>query len=294
MRKLILQNRLSPGDILMMSGAIRDLHLAYPDEYQTDIRSPCNEIYMYNPYITHIQDGEGELIDMQYPLIHHSGYTGLHFSDGYRMFLEEKIGRLIQKRSMRPEIYLSQGEVEWVSQVVTEHNYKGKFWLINAGVKSDYTLKYYPFYQEVVDILRGKIKFVQVGMKDHQHKPLRDVIDMVGKTNLRELFRLSYKADGALCGVSLQMVVMQALKKPCVVVAGGREGMRWQAINDHRFLHTIGTLPCCLDDGCWKSREQDCKYYEDGVSRCMKLILPEDVAYATEMYYRGGRLDWDS
>jgi hypothetical protein len=278
-----------------MSCAIRDLHIAYPKEYLTDVRSPCNEIYEYNPYIMHIDDNDPEAvkIDMQYPLIHKSGYTGLHFSDGYRVFLEEKLGRPIPKVSMRPEIYLSQGETEWVSQVRTEYNYSGKYWIINAGIKNDYTLKWYPFYQEVVDMLLGKVKFVQVGVPQHKHPVLKNVINMIGKTNsLRHLFRLSYHAEGALCGISLQMVIMQAFRKPCVVVAGGREGMRWQAINCHKFLHTIGAMKCCLEDGCWKSKESECVNMEDGIAKCMRLIKPKDVADAIEMYYAGGRLEY--
>jgi hypothetical protein len=312
-----------------MSGAVRDLHLSYPDQFQTDVRSPCNEIYQFNPYITAIKDGEGELIEMEYPLIHSSGATGVHFSDGHRVFLQGKLGLPIKKRSMRPEIYLSQAEKNWISKVVIEHGYEGKFWLINAGAKSDYALKFYPYYQEVVNLLKNKIQFVQVGHKEHSHPPLDGVINFVGKTNIRELFRLSHQAEGAVCAVSLQMVIMQAFMKPCVVINGGREGMRWQAINDHRFLHTIGALPCCIEDGCWQSKPEDCYLYQTqckvawdmygttygwlgDVNRkkevdvkveemkragqlmkstlCMEIIKPEDIASAVLMHYEGRRL----
>ena len=49
-RKLVLQNPHSPGDIIMMATAIRDLHATYPGEYQTDVDCPCPEIYEGNPY----------------------------------------------------------------------------------------------------------------------------------------------------------------------------------------------------------------------------------------------------
>ena len=49
-RKLLLVNRLAPGDILVMTNALRDLHKTYPGEYQTDVRTPCNEIFNNNPY----------------------------------------------------------------------------------------------------------------------------------------------------------------------------------------------------------------------------------------------------
>jgi len=295
MHKLMLVNPLSPGDILMMTGAIRDLHLTYPDEYETGVRSPCNEIFQYNPYVVNVMEGDGiETIRMEYPIIHQALRTGLHFSDGHRLFLQTKIGRSIKKHSMRPEIYLSQDERNWVSQVRVEFGYSGKFWLINAGIKSDYTLKQYPYYQEVVDLLRDRIQFVQIGHTAHNHPALDGVLDLRGRTDLRQLFRLSHHAEGSINAVSLQMVIMQALRKPCVIVAGGREGMRWQAINDHRYLHTIGALDCCMEDGCWKSKFSNCLQLVDGVPRCMGMIQPEDIVRAVESYYDGGRLEYDA
>ena len=89
MEKLILQNRLSPGDCLIMTVAIRDLHKTFPGEFQTDVRSPCAEVFENNPNLTHLNKAESKEIDMQYPLIHRSGLTGKHFTDGYREFLSE-------------------------------------------------------------------------------------------------------------------------------------------------------------------------------------------------------------
>lgn len=295
MKKLILKNRLSPGDILIMTGALRDLKLAYPNDYLIDARSPCPEIFYYNSRITPLNenDKDVEIIDMEYPLINHSGYTGLHFSDGHRLFLQDRLQRKIPKTSMRPEIFLSQDELLWTNRLRIEFDFEGKYWLINAGIKNDYPLKWYPYYQEVVDLLKDKITFVQVGHNAHHHPALNGVFDLRGKTTLRQLFSLSYYAEGAICAVSLQMVIMQTFKKPCVVINGGREGMRWQAINDHVFLHTNGRLECCLEDGCWKSKIDDCVNKNGDVPKCMELITPEIVANSILSYYDGGRLKYD-
>jgi len=43
-------------------------------------------------------------------------------------------------------------------------------------------------------------------------------------------------------------------RRPCVVIAGGREPPHWEAYPTHAFLHTVGTLACCLTGGCWRSR----------------------------------------
>ena len=113
MQKLILTNRQAPGDALMLSAAIRDLHLSYPEEYRTDIRSACPEIWLYNPYITRVLDNDPEAIkiDMEYPLYRTAkdNYTKCcyHFVHAFRKFLEEKLNRSIKQTVLSGDIYLS-------------------------------------------------------------------------------------------------------------------------------------------------------------------------------------------
>lgn len=310
-QKLVLIQKMSPGDIMMATVALRDLHKAYPGEYITDVRTPAMEIFENSPYIARIApcEGEQEIIEelkaddkhppikvgdvlycnLHYPLIHKSGVLGSHFADGMTQFLSEQIGRPIPRTGLRPEIYLDQNEMNWPSPVTRETGDDDPYWVINAGAKSDYPLKQYPFYQEVVDLLPD-VKFVQIGQKEHLHKPLRGVVDMVGKTSLRELFRVIHKAQGVLTCVSVPMHIAAAFKKPCVVVAGGREGTRWELYPDHQFLYTNGLLDCCLYDGCWRSKIEECSHVDEEIPRCMRLIRPEDVAQAIKRYYLGGVL----
>jgi ADP-heptose:LPS heptosyltransferase/SAM-dependent methyltransferase len=316
--KLVLINRLAPGDILVMTNAIRDLQKAYPDTYQIAVRTPCNEIFDNNPYVTtfsydedlycrinnYFQKGDGKtynqhvavlgdigFIDMQYPMIHSSGASGRHFAEGHRGWLEDILGITIPQTFIHSELYLSEDEKNWVSPIVVHGNYEGKYWLINAGSKGDYTLKQYPYYQEVVNLLKDKIKFVQIGSLGHNHKSLDGVISMVGKTQrLREFFRIVYKAEGLITCVSLPMHVADAFKKPCVVVAGAREGTRWELYPSHQFLYVNGCLPCATYDGCWRSKFQDCTNKVGETPRCMTLIKPEDVVRSVLRYYEGGIL----
>src|SRR5580658_10110743 len=44
MRKLILNNYQSPGDIVMLTAAVRDLHRTYPGDFLTDVRGPPWEV----------------------------------------------------------------------------------------------------------------------------------------------------------------------------------------------------------------------------------------------------------
>lgn len=314
--KLLLINRLAPGDILVMTNAIRDLHKAYPNRFKTDVRTPCNELFDNNPYITKLsydetkykqiekklhsgkEDGKYEwledilVIDMQYPLINKSGEVGSHFSEGHREFLESVLRLKIPQTSLTPELYLSQTERDWANPLAVKKEFDGKYWVINAGSKGDYTLKQYPYYQEVVDLLKNNIQFVQIGEKHHNHVILNNVINMVGQTNIRELIRLIYKAEGVLTCVSLQMHIAAAFRKPCVVVAGAREGTRWELYPNHQFLYVNGCLPCATYDGCWKSKHSECKNKEGEVPRCMLLITPQDVARAINRYYEGAMLSY--
>lgn len=294
MQKLILANPLAPGDILMSTSAFRDIHKAYPGEYLTDVRCPtgCEQIFENSPYITKLDDADPEAkkIKLDYSEIHNSGWSGRPFAYAHTRDLAKNIGRPIPHTSLKPDIFLSQNEILWPSPVVVKHGFEGRYWIINAGIKSDYTLKWYPHYQKVVDLLKDKVQFVQVGQKEHNHPALEGVIDMRGETNLRDLFRLSYHADGALSAVSLQMVVMMALEKPAVIVAGGREGVRWQLFPTHRYLYTNGALKCCNYDGCWKSKPSECVNLKNGIPLCMDLITPEMIVESVLMYYKGGRL----
>jgi len=311
--KIVLVNDLSPGDILISSVAIRSLHKAYPGRFLTDVRSPCNDIFENNPYVTKlpipdplaanraieelkkdenhppIMVGDTKYVISHYPEIHRSGMTGLCFADGHRMFLEKQLGISIPRCGMKPDIFFSPKELALPRMV------EGKYWIINAGIKNDYTLKWYNHHQEVVNLLKDRITFVQIGLLSHNHPALDNVIDLRGKTSLRQLFLLSNYADGAICCVSLQMVIMAALSKPCVVISGAREGVRWQLNPDHRFLYTNGAMKCATYDGCWKSKKEECVFKsKDNEPMCLELIRPEDVARAVELYYLGGRLTFEN
>lgn len=324
---LVLCNRLAPGDILVMTNALRDLHKAFPGKYQTDVRTPCMEIFQNNPYICKFQYdetayqkalvkfhklsgnenearkhisicGDTAFIDMHYPLIHRSGITGAHFSEGHRDWLEKVLNVKIPQTDIRPEIYLSQTEKDWPSPAVNVGVYN-KYWVLNAGGKDDFTLKQYPFYQEVVQMLKETYQFkfdiIQIGVKGHDHKPLNGCVDMIGKTNIRELFRLIAGAQGVITCVSFPMHIAAAFNIPCVVVAGARESWRWEAYQTHQFLYLNGTLSCAGGvDGCWKSKVADCQNKVNGIPKCHTMITPGDIARAVEKYYDGGVLiDWE-
>lgn len=329
--KLILENYQSPGDILMLTAAVRDLHRAYPGRFLTDVRTSTPALWENNPYITPIGDKEGRRIQAGYSdAINQSNGGAHHFVHGFTQDLEKKLGIRIPVTELAGDVHISGEEAGWISQV-GETGYTGEYWVLASGGKYDFTAKWWnpDSFQAVVDHFDGKIKFVQVGAKEHFHPKLRGVLDLTGKTDLRQFVRLIYNSVGVLCPVTFAMHAAAATpvrpgypsRRACVVVAGGREPAQWEAYPDHRYLSTQGALKCCIGGGCWKSRatlvndgdEKNTKdvcvdpipiypltpYPSDRISgdlkvgHCMHMITPGHVIEAIESYYRGGLLSYE-
>ena len=61
MRKLVLTNFQSPGDIVMLTAAVRDLHRCHPGRFVTDVRTSCPDLWRYNPYLTPLDEHDPEV-----------------------------------------------------------------------------------------------------------------------------------------------------------------------------------------------------------------------------------------
>lgn len=325
-QKLILKNGQSPGDILMLTAAVRDLKQSYPDLYDIDIRTPCSEIWQNNPYLTKLdeKDPEVKIIQCEYNIIHESNEGALHFINGFRIDLEQKLGIKIKQGKFWGDVHFSPEELSWISMI--HQHFTGAdtpFWLICTGGKTDYTAKWWiaEYAQQVVDHFtdpKHKIQFVQFGAigAGHSHLPLTNVINLLGKTDLRMLMRLAYHADGVICPVTFMMHMAAACpqkpgkpkRKACVVTAGGREPSNFTCYTNHQYLHTNGALKCCDNGGCWKSRisplgdgdRKDNELCVDPVTyngrlvqRCMRdCVTAEDTIRAVTKYYDGGCLKY--
>jgi len=283
-----------------MSRAVADLKMSYP-EYEIDVRSPCPAIWENNPHLTKLDEGaeDVEVFNIEYGRdgsgIHESGWKGQHWTDAYREDIENQLGVTIVKTGIWPELYISEKEKHWINQVETEFSWHGGFWLLNAGHKPDNELKQYHRWQEFVDLFndhfKGSIRLVQVGHKSHVHPELNGAYNLIGKTDLRQFIRLCWWAHGTVGPLSFQLVMAAAFKKPHVVVAAGKEGIRWHIYPNGRYLHTLGALKCCHYDGCWKGGKYgDCvdRVYE--IPRCFCLIKPQIILDAVTSYYEGGIL----
>ncbi len=330
-RKIIFHNPLSPGDILAMTAAIRDLHIKYPNEFITGVDTPCNAIFENSKYITWGMkkgDPDVEFIRLDYNMIHNSNEGQYHFIHGFYYDMEQKLGvelpEIIYRdkekkeikseyRKFKPYIELSDAEKGWISQIAEITGKDTKFWIIVSGGKYDYTAKWWnpKRLQKVIETFPD-VTFVQVGQKEHYHPIMMgdNVINLVGKTDVRQLIRLMHHADGCICPVTFLMHLAAAvptkdrmpLERPCIVIGGGREPQQWEAYPSHRYLSTNGCLPCCDRGGCWKSRieaigDGDDKDKDDSlctmpvrtegdivIPKCLDMITAEDVSRELSKY----------
>ena len=104
----------------------------------------------------------------------------------------------IQPVLFKGDIHLSAHEKTAPSQVAEILGEEIPCWIIVAGGKLDFTAKWWAArrYQEVVDAFSGRLLFVQVGEREHCHRPLRGVLDLRGKTDTYSVSRSGLPRDG--------------------------------------------------------------------------------------------------
>ena len=312
-RKLILFNNQSPGDILMLTAAVRDLVTQHSDKFIVDVRTSVPDIWFYNPYLTRVdeKDPQAEVLTMEYPLIQQSNEGQHHFIHGFRKHMEKILNLQINPGVFKGDIFLHPNEKAEVPLVERISGKKGPYWIIVNGGKMDYTAKWWnsEYAQAVVDGMPD-VTFVKCGAvaPGHKHFELKNVVDLTGKTSFREVIKVVYNSAGIICPVTCFMHLAIAVEpnrqwtrglRPCIVTAGGREPIQWEQYPGHQYLNTIGMLDCCAYGGCWRSRaervgdgdEKDnslCSYpiktAQGAVPKCMMMIKPEEVVAKIKAY----------
>lgn len=320
----VINNRWALGDTVCLSAMVRDFAHAYGDRHKLTITGHYSRVFWRNnPYVSEMPTN-GTHLKLQYVNGMKEAKNGapIHFVSWFHREMKRLANLDVPVRFPKGDIHLMPHE--------KRRMFDGRYWVVFAGGKLDMTAKWWihPRWQQVVDRLRMYgVSCVQGGahMSSHIHLPLSNCINATNMTrNERDLFTLIHGAEGVICGVTGPMHIAAAFDKPCVVLAGGREPPAWEAyVNDfnafgpncepvkmpHRFLHTIGLLPCTMAHGCLKNRtvaidradlsnpekraklcDQPIRTGAYSVPACMDLITVDHVVEAVMSYYEEGRL----
>lgn len=312
-RKVLFTNDQCPGDVVMLLYGIASLHESHPGKFVTGVSCPANDIFHGCPWITPLDrdDPEVQVIRADYPAIHKSNDYPVRFATAFAEHMAQELGVAITPTRFHSLIHIAPDEQGWYSGVREILGRDVPYWILNAGHKSDYTAKAWSFarYQEVVDRL-PTVWFAQIGAKEHTHPRLEgpNVLDFIGKTDIRQLIRLVYNSFGVISGVSFPMHLAYAVpphprfnrkSRANITIAGGREPSHWEEGPNHQFLHTCGMLSCCDMGGCWKSRvvplgDGDSKDNDvclnpvqiggQWIGKCMDMITTDDVVRLVQKY----------
>jgi ADP-heptose:LPS heptosyltransferase len=324
---LIVRNTQAPGDIIVLSAAIRDLAIAHPNRYRVEtwVSKGAEHIFWNSPYVVKAYgsarpDGRNAVMyKAEYPLIKTCNQQRKHFILGFIEHMNKQLGTKIKLTEFRPSIFMSDEEKK-------TRPFEDPYWIFLSGGKKDFPTKIWAqsYWQRLIDMTRDRVNWVQCGggSSNHiMHAPKRGIYaNMVAKTHCRNFLRLIYHAEGVVCATTMAMHAAAAFNKPCVVIEGGREPWWWEAYDEqtrlmnmrlfdpgwsppagddfvpHRYLHTIGQLSCCRNHGCWKKRVVGggsvcaSTVSVDGqvIPKCKSLITPEMVEAAIDGYLQDG------
>jgi glycosyltransferase involved in cell wall biosynthesis len=270
-----------------------------------------SQIFYGNPYLENFAGDPDIKLMIGTQIGCNRSRSGVHITESFRLAIMAKTGFDFPMGELIPDLHLTEDEKK-LPRIID-----GQYWVIGTGKRPPFTSKFYPpeRWQAAVSSLPD-ITFVQVGFEDgkpgseyYNPKLYGDnVIDMVGMTQdprsgIRDLFRLVYHAQGCLSLVSSLMHVAAGFHKPCVVVGGAREPVRFEMYPWHRYIHHQGAMRCEGKDAsgnerkaqgvhsCWKESINACPNTDQGYPKCMMMIEPFQIANAVKSYYNGGMLE---
>lgn len=280
-----------PGDCWCLTRYVRD----FAEQFPEDTLAPCvprPEIFRFSPFFRAAVPGVDQ-VKFRFEKPNGKPTYG-NFNKADTMVgaiyagINALTGRNVREVTTAPEIYFSEDEKRY-SLVPLDR----PVCVVNAGWKSDIPVKFWGTdkFQAVVDALKDRVLFVQVGASRRGtdfHQPLSGVLNLIGKTSIRELAQLVFHADFVLTGIS-QLHHLSGIQcyKPrhCITIAGGREPENWA--NCHRrdgvtwsWISANADFKSCTENnakfhdlpGCW---EHDCNSGKPPL--CMKSIQPEKV-----------------
>jgi hypothetical protein len=302
-RDFLVEFQCAPGDIVAATAVLRDVLDTYPD---VRIGFKTN-----HPHLTSNNRRLTPLVQLRTPQV---------------VKLDYSLGQSMLKAGQYHEHFITWFHRQWTHETglpVTCRKPKGwivcndppliegDYWLLLGGGKSDITVKHWSFlrYEMLTAALRDEgIHVVQTGASGDIHPAAGADLDLTGFGALPEFVNQVAHSQGVICPITCAMHLAAVFDKPCVVIAGGREHVCWEAYTNegqfgqdceavktpHRFLHTIGRLDCCEEGGCWRRKlentaaDQRClrpdRELFQIMPECMTMITVSDVLNAVLSY----------
>jgi hypothetical protein len=285
-------------EVVALSAVVRDLHVQHPGLFLTDVYTPRRQLWAHNPLITTLpweavpdngaqspdtyavphsfnriitSDSQLEVIvvESSHRTLRCSAAhaSSKHLTEVMTEEVSSKLGSALSPTALHGHIVLHESETSRPSRI-EELGVSGPYWLVETGSDSRYSVNWWPMdaMQQVVNACRGLVTFVQVGLNVDYAPALEGVVSLVGCTDLREILKIMYHADGVVCGNTALVDIAAAVpvnpnspystrrgnKRPCVVIAGGDSTPLQYRYPHHEVLQTLGKLSCCQSTGCGK------------------------------------------
>lgn len=304
MNDYLIEFECAPGDIVVATAAVRDVLDTYPDirlGFRSNHPALTSAIRRLTP-VVQLEDPTVVLFDYS-PGLHllRDGQYHEHFLTWFHRQWSRETG--LPVKCLQPKGHVLCSEPPLI---------EGDYWLLLAGGKEDMTTKHWSFirYEQTARCLRSAgINLVQTGSSRDIHPRVSTDLDMVGVGGLHEFINQVAYCQGVICPITCAMHLAAVFDKPCVVIAGGREHVCWEAYTNegqfgqacspvkvpHKFLHTIGRLDCCATGGCWRKKAEPPAAADQLCSRpsrelfqilpeCMKMVSVEQVVEAVLSY----------
>ena len=277
---LILQTETALGDTLVTTNFFKDFKEQYPNYeiyYKVDSNNSYAidqkiDVFKNNPNVT-IWNGEHIDKIVKYNcgdfLEGSKQHDNIMNHSIYEIFKKET-GIEVKQNTFNSDIYLS--DKEKTNFVLRKFNIPTDkpICLICAGYHPIInTVKYAGTkkFQNIVDALYDRITFVQVGDTGNGYKQnlLNHVINLIDKTNIRDLFMLSYHARYIVTGLHALLHIGSIItkeKRDVYVFQGCRENISWYAsyfnlenikyhvygYHPENYKQCLGNDKCCIKD----------------------------------------------
>lgn len=254
------------GDMVICTGAVRNVRLAHPEiRFALPMSHPeiCAGNPDYEPQAPVIMEmGKityGSLAEEQ------QGRWG-NVVEGFTRQLCSLLGLpLVPMACRHPVLYLTDEEKEWATR------FEGAI-ILNGNCQKCSISKGNPYWQEVVDGLKHDVRIIQVGGNEARDisPDLRGVEDWRGRTTIRQLMAMVYGCRMVVSPPSAISNIAGAWSKPQVIVNASREPDELLAYEN--AIHVSHECECGwgVHDGCITCRL-------DGAGRtCMRPRLVGD------------------